>query len=53
MQNNKTDLLNEVASYYSGKFAEHGGAPRGVGCQAAMLHGYKLHEFSIPARVIQ
>ena len=30
MHNNKTDLLNEVASYYSQKLAEHGDTPRGV-----------------------
>jgi len=30
MHNNKTDLLNEVASYYSKKLAEHGDTPRGV-----------------------
>lgn len=30
MHNSKTDLLNEVASYYSEKLAEHGETPRGV-----------------------
>lgn len=30
MRNSKTDLLNEVASYYSVKLAEHGDTPRGV-----------------------
>lgn len=30
MQNNKIDLLNEVASYYSEKLAQHGETPRGV-----------------------
>jgi SAM-dependent methyltransferase len=30
MQNDKTDLLNEIAAYYSGKIAEHGKTPRGV-----------------------
>ena len=30
MQNNKTDLLNEVARYYSGKLAEYGETPQGV-----------------------
>lgn len=30
MHSNKTDLLNEVASYYSKKLAEHGDTPRGV-----------------------
>lgn len=30
MQNNKTDLLTEVAEYYTSKLAEHGATPRGV-----------------------
>ena len=30
MHNKKTDLLNEVATYYSEKLAEHGETPRGV-----------------------
>ncbi|MGF6708183.1 class I SAM-dependent methyltransferase [Pseudomonas frederiksbergensis] len=30
MQNNKTDLLTEVADYYTTKLAEHGETPRGV-----------------------
>jgi len=30
MQNKKTDLLIEVAEYYSSKLAEHGESPRGV-----------------------
>jgi len=30
MQNNKTDLLTEVAEYYTTKLAEHGQSPRGV-----------------------
>lgn len=30
MQNNKTDLLTEVAEYYTIKLAEHGETPRGV-----------------------
>jgi SAM-dependent methyltransferase len=30
MQNNKTDLLTEVAGYYSSKLEEHGETPRGV-----------------------
>lgn len=30
MQNNKTDLLIEVAEYYTGKLAQHGETPRGV-----------------------
>lgn len=30
MQNNKTTLLDEVASYYAEKLAEHGDTPRGV-----------------------
>lgn len=30
MQNNKTDLLTEVAEYYTTKLAEHGETPRGV-----------------------
>jgi len=30
MQNNKTDLLSEVASYYSEKLAQYGKTPRGV-----------------------
>lgn len=30
MQKNNTSLLNEVASYYTGKLAEHGETPRGV-----------------------
>jgi SAM-dependent methyltransferase len=30
MQNNKTDLLIEVAEYYTTKLAEHGETPRGV-----------------------
>lgn len=30
MQNNKTDLLPEVAEYYSSKLAKHGETPRGV-----------------------
>lgn len=30
MQNNKTDLLTEVAEYYSSKLAQHGETPRGV-----------------------
>lgn len=30
MLNNKTDLLTEVAEYYTSKLAEHGETPRGV-----------------------
>ena len=30
MQENRNDLLSEVASYYSGKLAEHGETPQGV-----------------------
>lgn len=30
MHNDKTDLLNEVANYYSDKLSEHGETPRGV-----------------------
>jgi SAM-dependent methyltransferase len=30
MQSNKTDLLTEVAQYYTTKLAEHGETPRGV-----------------------
>lgn len=30
MQNNKADLLTEVAEYYTSKLAEHGETPRGV-----------------------
>jgi len=30
MQNNKTDLLTEVAEYYTSKLVEHGETPRGV-----------------------
>lgn len=30
MQNNKTELLDEVATYYAGKLAEHGDTPQGV-----------------------
>ena len=30
MQNNKTDLLSEVAGYYSSKLAQYGATPRGV-----------------------
>jgi len=30
MQNNQTKLLDEVASYYAEKLAEHGDSPRGV-----------------------
>lgn len=30
MHDNKTDLLNEVAHYYSEKLAQHGETPRGV-----------------------
>ncbi|MBB5020530.1 SAM-dependent methyltransferase [Chitinivorax tropicus] len=30
MQNNQTKLLNEVATYYADKLAEHGDTPRGV-----------------------
>lgn len=30
MQNNNTDLLTEVAEYYTTKLAEHGETPRGV-----------------------
>ncbi|MHC8412219.1 methyltransferase domain-containing protein [Pseudomonas sp. Hz4] len=30
MQNNKIDLLSEVASYYSEKLAQHGETPKGV-----------------------
>lgn len=30
MQNEKTELLGEVAQYYAGKLAEHGDSPRGV-----------------------
>lgn len=30
MHSNKADLLNEVASYYSAKLAEHGETPQGV-----------------------
>ncbi len=30
MHNNKTELFDEVATYYAGKLAEHGDTPRGV-----------------------
>ncbi len=30
MQNNKTSILDEVATYYAEKLAEHGDTPRGV-----------------------
>jgi SAM-dependent methyltransferase len=30
MQNTKTNLLDEVATYYAGKLADHGDTPRGV-----------------------
>ena len=30
MQNNKTDLLTEVAGYYTSKLAQHGETPQGV-----------------------
>ena len=30
MENNKTELLSDVARYYSGKLAQHGETPRGV-----------------------
>lgn len=30
MQNNKTELLDEVATYYAEKLAQHGDTPRGV-----------------------
>ena len=30
MQNDKAELLNEVANYYTAKLAEHGETPRGV-----------------------
>jgi SAM-dependent methyltransferase len=30
MENNRTDLLTEVAEYYSSKLAQHGTTPRGV-----------------------
>jgi hypothetical protein len=30
MQNNQTKLLDEVATYYAEKLAEHGDTPRGV-----------------------
>ena len=30
MENNKTSLLDEVATYYAEKLAEHGDTPRGV-----------------------
>ncbi len=30
MQKNKTELLEEVAEYYSSKLAQHGETPRGV-----------------------
>ena len=30
MQNNKTDLLTEVAEYYTSKLAQHGETPQGV-----------------------
>ena len=30
MQKNKTELLNEVATYYAEKLAQHGDTPRGV-----------------------
>ena len=30
MQENKTDLLSEIAEYYSGKLAQHGETPLGV-----------------------
>lgn len=30
MDNNRTELLNEVAGYYSEKLAQHGDTPRGV-----------------------
>ena len=30
MQKNKTDLLTEVAEYYTSKLAEHGETPHGV-----------------------
>lgn len=30
MQNHKNELLNEVATYYSEKLAQHGETPQGV-----------------------
>ena len=30
MQNSKTRLLDEVATYYAGKLAEHGDTPHGA-----------------------
>ena len=45
MQNTKTDLLIEVAEYYTSKLAQHGETPRGVdwnGEQSQMLRFEQL-----------
>lgn len=51
MQNNMTDLLSEVADYYSSKLAEHGESPRGVdwnGEESQVLRFAQLSKIIVP-----
>lgn len=44
MHNQKTELLSEVASYYSGKLAEHGVTPRGVDWNGAESQSLRFEQ---------
>jgi SAM-dependent methyltransferase len=53
MQNNQTKLLDEVASYYAEKLAEHGDSPRGVdwnGEESQMVRFAQLCKIINPKR---
>lgn len=53
MQNNKTSLLDEVATYYAEKLAEHGDTPRGVdwnGEESQMVRFAQLCKIIDPKR---
>lgn len=53
MQNNQTKLLDEVASYYAEKLAEHGDTPRGVdwnGEESQMVRFAQLCKIINPKR---
>jgi SAM-dependent methyltransferase len=44
MQENRIDLLTEVADYYSGKLARHGETPRGVDWNGEESHSLRFEQ---------
>jgi len=46
MRNKKTELLNEVATYYAQKIAEHGSTPRGVDWNGAESQIIRFEQLS-------